>query len=121
MVLPTMFFMMFASEISSVFESSEQIVEPSLKTVIVSAMAVTSRSLWEIMMQVMPWSRSSLMMFRRFSESSSLSDDVGSSKIRSLQFLDSAFAISTSCCLPVLSLFTAHAGLTSSLTFFKYC
>ena len=54
MLRPTMLRIMLASEISSVFASSEQMVEPSRRTVMVSAIAVTSRSLWEIMIQVMP-------------------------------------------------------------------
>ena len=94
--------MILASEISSSLEFIVSMVEPSLMTVILSATYETSLSLWEMMIIVIPCSFWSFFMRSRSAlESVSLSDDVGSSRIRSLAFFAKALAISTSCCLPV--------------------
>ncbi|MNC92745.1 hypothetical protein D3C83_92260 [compost metagenome] len=65
-----------------------------------SAIAITSLSLCEMITQVMPSSRSPRSRSSRWAESSSLSAAVGSSRMSSFTFFDSALAISTSCCLP---------------------
>ena len=65
-----------------------------------SATDSTSLSLCEIRTQAMPWERNSRRSWSSCWESFSLSADVGSSRISSSTFFDSALAISTSCCLP---------------------
>ena len=66
------------------------------------------------MIQVIPCALSSSMISRRFLLSSSLSEAVGSSRIRSSTFLAIALAISISCCLPTPSVLTGT--LTSSFS-----
>ena len=66
----------------------------------VSATLAISFSLWEIRIEEMPRALNSRSSFSSASESVSLRLEVGSSRIRSLTSLDSALAISTSCCLP---------------------
>ena len=80
--------------------SSVSIVRPSRRIVIESAIAAISLSLCEMITQVMPSSRRPRSRSSRCAESSSLSAAVGSSRISSFTSFDSAFAISTSCCLP---------------------
>ena len=80
--------------------SSVSIVRPSRRIVTESAIASISLSLCEMITQVMPSSRSPRSRSSRCAESSSLSAAVGSSRMSSLTSLDSALAISTSCCLP---------------------
>jgi len=92
--------MMRSSVTSSAWKSRVSIVLPSRMIVTESEIASISFSLWEIMMQVMPCSLSWRMRPSRCAESASLSADVGSSRISSFTSFDSAFAISTSCCLP---------------------
>ena len=75
-------------------------MRPSRITVTASETAAISLSLWEIMIDVIPRPLRPFISRSRFSESSSFSADVGSSRISSLTFFDSAFAISTSCCWP---------------------
>jgi hypothetical protein len=76
-------------------------VPPSRMMVILSATRRISLSLWEMMIEVMPCLRNSMSRLSSASESVSLSEAVGSSRISSLHVLaDSALAISTSCCLP---------------------
>ena len=91
-------------------------VWPSRSTVTVSAILITSFSLWEMRTQVTPWPLSSRRMEKRFSQSSSLSAAVGSSRTSSFTLRLSALAISTSCCLPTPRSFTRVSGFTSSLT-----
>ena len=76
-------------------------VEPSLRTVIRSATYETSFNLCVMIIEVSPSSLNPRSISSSIFESSSFSDEVGSSRIRSLTFFESAFAISTSCCLPV--------------------
>ena len=52
------------------------------------------------MMQVIPWLLNWRRRSSKCSESASLSAAVGSSRIRSFTFLETALAISTSCCFP---------------------
>ena len=66
-----------------------------------SATAAISFSLWLMITQVMPSARSPRSRSSRCAESSSLSAAVGSSRMSSLTSLESALAISTSCCLPM--------------------
>ena len=96
--------------------SSVSTVLPSRMTVMRSAISVISLSLCEIMIEVMPrsWSRRSRPS--RCSESLSLSAAVGSSRISSRTSLDSALAISTSCCLPTPSWPTGVTGFSSRPT-----
>ena len=117
--LPTMFLIIIASVICSEAASMEQIVAPSRKTVMVSAIAKISFNLWEIMIQVTPCSFNSLISFNRFWLSSSFNEAVGSSKINSLTFLLNAFAISTNCWLPTPSSFTFMEGSMCNRTFSK--
>ena len=80
--------------------SSVSIVRPSRMIVMASAICSISLSLWLIMIEVMPWSLQARSRSSRCSESSSFRAAVGSSRMSSLTSLDSALAISTSCCLP---------------------
>ena len=73
---------------------------PSRMMVMESAICSISLSLWLIMMQVTPLERRPAMRSSRCWESPSLSAAVGSSRMSSLTSLESALAISTSCCLP---------------------
>ena len=101
---------------SPAFVSSVSTVLPSRMTVTRSEIAVISLSLCEIMIEVMPrsWRRRSRPS--RCSESLSFSAAVGSSRISSFTSLDSAFAISTSCCLPTPSWPTGVTGFSSRPT-----
>ena len=90
---------------------------PSRRTVIVSATDSTSLSLCEIRTHAMPLERNSRRSWSRACESFSLSDDVGSSRISSSTSLDSAFAISTSCCLPTPRWEIFVSGVSSRPTF----
>ena len=93
------------------------IVEPSRMTVVASATAAISPSLWEMMMLVTPLlSRRSRISPSRCSESSSFRAAVGSSRISRLTSFDSALAISTSCCLPTPSWPTGVTGFSFSPT-----
>ena len=92
-------------------------VWPSRSTVIVSAISATSPSLCEMMIEVSPWRLNSRMSSRSAALSFSFSDEVGSSRIRSSTFFDSALAISTSCCLPVPRLPISVAEFSLSPTF----
>ncbi len=89
-------------------------VWPSRRIVMLSATRITSPSLCEMMMHVRPWSRSSTMRSSRCLLSSSLSAAVGSSRMSSFTFLDKAFAISTSCCLPTPMSAIRVRGLSAS-------
>ncbi len=101
---------------SSATMSSVSTVRPSRMIVVVSAISAISLSLWEIMIDVMPCALSWRRRPSRCSESLSLSAAVGSSRISSLTCLDSALAISTSCCLPTPSWPTGVTGSSSSPT-----
>ena len=91
-------------------------VWPSRRIVTVSAMLRTSPSLWEMKMMLIPLSRRPRTSSKRFSESSSGSGAVGSSRMRILQFLLSALAISTSCCCPMPKFPTLVLGFTFSFS-----
>ena len=110
--LPTMPLMMRASVISSTPLYKVSMVSPSRIMVIASQTFVTSLSLWEIRMDVMPCSLNSCIRFSRVSLSSSLSAAVGSSRIRSFTFFDMALQISTSCCLPTPMFCIRVSGLS---------
>src|SRR5665647_1328048 len=97
---------------SGVFMSSVSMVRPSRMMVVRSAIDASSLSLWEIMMQVMPWALSWRSRPSRCSESWSFRAAVGSSRISSLTSLESALAISMSCCLRTPSRPTGVTGLS---------
>ena len=84
--------------------------------VIWSATWLTSFSLWLMRIAEIPRSRNSVSSFRSAWLSASLSDDVGSSRISSFTSLDSALAISTSCCLPMPRSPTRVVGRSDSPT-----
>ncbi len=92
--------MIRSSVTSSARMSRVSIVRPSRRMVSESAIAASSFSLCEMITQVMPCSRSPRSRSSRCAESVSLSAAVGSSRMSSRTRLDSALAISTSCCLP---------------------
>ncbi len=117
--LPTMFLINTASVILPLLASNVVMVRPSLRTVTVSAIEMTSFNLCEINTQVTPWCLRSRNKLKRFSASSVFSADVGSSRINSLTSLLNALAISTNCLFPTLKSFTLTAGFTLSFTFFK--
>ncbi len=114
-----MFLIIVFSFTSDLYASNEQIVLPSLRTVTVSAIDITSFNLCEIIIDVIPSCLSSFNRFNRFSESSSFNAAVGSSNIKSFTSLLNAFAISTNCCLPTPKSFILTAGLIFKLTFFN--
>ncbi len=60
-----------------------------------------SLSLWVMMMEVSTSFLNSISRSSSILASSSLREEVGSSKMSSFTFLEKALAISTSCCLPV--------------------
>ena len=65
----------------------------------------------------MPWARNSRSSWSSAWESFSLSDEVGSSRISSSTSLDSALAISTSCCLPTPMRLILVSGVSWRPTF----
>lgn len=73
---------------------------PSRMIVTESATRRISLSLWEMMIEVMPCFFNSRMRSRSLPLSSSFRAAVGSSRMRSFTFFESALAISTSCCFP---------------------
>ncbi len=91
-------------------------MRPSRRMLIESAMAAISFSLCEMITQVMPPSRRPRSSSSRWAESSSFSAAVGSSRISSRTSLDSALAISTSCCLPTPMSATGVTGFSGSPT-----
>ena len=93
--------MMRSSLTAAVCVSSVSITMPSRSTVMRSATVSTSFILCEMMIEAIPSAFNSIKSFSSRSESLSLRLDVGSSRISNFTFLFSAFAISTSCCLPV--------------------
>ena len=87
-------------------------VLPSRMMVTASATLRISLSLWLMMMLVTPCPFRWRIRSSRWPESSSLSAAVGSSRISSLTSLESALAISTSCCLPTLMCWTGVTGFS---------
>ncbi len=83
---------------------------PSRRIVTLSATRAISLSLCEIRIEVMPCSRNASSRVRSAALSLSLSEAVGSSRIRSRTFFESALAISTSCCLPIPRSVTSVSG-----------
>ena len=75
-------------------------MQPSRSTVMELATFEISLSLWEIRIEEMPRFLNSSSRFSSASLSLSFRLAVGSSRISSFTSLDSALAISTSCCLP---------------------
>ena len=73
---------------------------PSRRTVIRSAMASTSLSLWVIKMMDLPCATSPRMILNSSSTSWGVSTAVGSSKIRISALRNSSLMISTRCCTP---------------------
>ena len=73
---------------------------PRRMTVILSAIARTSRSLWVMKTMALPSSRSDRITVISSSISCGVSTAVGSSKIRYVASLASAFKISTRCWMP---------------------
>ena len=96
--------------------SRVSIVLPSRMIVVEFAMSAISLSLCEIMIDVMPCPCRCSSRFSRCSESESLSAAVGSSRMSSFTFLESALAISTSCCLPTPSWPIGVVGFSSRPT-----
>ncbi|CAM5592942.1 hypothetical protein SALBM217S_07078 [Streptomyces griseoloalbus] len=113
---PTMPLMIRSSVVSGAFTSSVSMVRPSRRMVTESATRRISFSLCEMMIEVMPCFFSSRIRSRSLPLSSSFSAAVGSSRISSFTFFDSAFAISTSCCLPTPMSATRVSGWSSSPT-----
>ena len=97
---PTIAEIIVSSEKSSFALSREVIEAPSRITVILSATYETSFNLCEMIIDVIPCFLNSRRRSSRCFASLSLREAVGSSRIRSFTFFPSAFAISTSCCLP---------------------
>ena len=89
---------------------------PSRMMVTASATLRISLSLWLMMMLVTPWPFRCRIRSSRWSESSSFRAAVGSSRISSFTSLDSALAISTSCCLPTLMCWMGVIGFSSRPT-----
>ena len=87
-------------------------VFPSLRTVMLCAILMTSWSLCEIIIRqsMLPVER--LQSSRRWSESSSFRAAVGSSSMRSSQFFASACYLLTSCCFPTLMFLTCVVCLS---------
>jgi hypothetical protein len=102
--------MMRSSLTSSARQSSVSTVPPSRRTVMESATFEISLSLWEIRIEEMPCALNWSSRLRSASLSFSFRLAVGSSRIRSFTFLESALAISTSCCLPTPRLVTSVSG-----------
>jgi len=118
---PTMPLMILSSLVSSTPLTRVSIVAPSRMTVISSATCSISLSLCEIIIEGMPCFFKSTMISRRCAESSSLRAAVGSSSIKSFTSFASAFAISTSCCLPTPMSFIRVFGFSLSPTLARYC
>ena len=97
---PTMPRMMRSSSTSCFCTSSVSMVLPSRRMVIESAICSISLSLWLMMIELTPLPLRPTIRSSRCCESLSLRAAVGSSRISSFTDLCSAFAISTSCCLP---------------------
>ena len=83
---------------------------PSRSTVIAVGDPAISFSLWEIRIEVMPCALNSSSRSSSASLSVSFRLAVGSSRISSFTSLDSALAISTSCCLPTPMSVTSVVG-----------
>ena len=112
-----MLVMIRASLISSV--SSVSMVAPSRKIVIWSATFLTSFSLWEIRIEVIPCCLNSSKSASSASLSFSFRLAVGSSRIRSFTSLESALAISISCCFPTPRLVIRVSGFSLRPTFWR--
>ncbi len=113
---PTMSRMMRSSVTSPARVVSVETTSPSRITVIVSATRLTSFSLCEMRIEEMPFALNSRRRSRSAAESASFSEEVGSSRMRSFTSFASAFAISTSCCLPSPRSPTKVRGLSFSPT-----
>ena len=87
---------------------------PCRITVILSAIARTSRSLWVMKTIALPSSRSDRITAISSSISCGVSTAVGSSKIRYFASLARALRISTRCCTPTGRSSTKASGSTSS-------
>ncbi len=108
--------MIRSSVVSGAFTSSVSMDRPSRMIVTESATLRISFSLWEMMIEVMPWFFSSRIRSRSLPLSSSFRAAVGSSRMSSLTSFDSALAISTSCCLPTPMSATRVSGCSSRPT-----
>ena len=109
--------MIWSSLISASRASSVETVAPSRSTVTRSATRRISFSLWLIRIEVIPCALNSIRRSRSFWLSVSCRLAVGSSRMRSFTFFDSALAISTSCCLPTPMSVTSVVGRSRSPTF----
>ena len=87
---------------------------PRRITVILSAIARTSRSLWVMKTMALPSSRSDRITAISSSISCGVSTAVGSSKIRYVASLASAFKISTRCWTPTGRSSISASGSTAS-------
>ena len=92
---------------------------PSRMMVTSSAITLISSILWLMYTSATPWLLSSRMMRNRDSTSLEVKEEVGSSRIRTLQLAETALAISTICICAMLRLPSLARGLMSSLSFFS--
>ena len=93
--LPTISFII--SSVVRPFASFVAIHLPSRIMVTSSDIRSISAILWEIYIIPQPWSRSIFIILKRCSTSSSVNEEVGSSKTITFELYETAFAISTIC------------------------
>ncbi len=115
---PTICFTISSSEMS--FTSQEPTYVPSRMIVMSSAICRISAILWLIYIIETPRDFNSLIIRNSASTSLSVSDEVGSSKITSLAFWLTAFAISTDCICPIDSVPSFALGLKLIFTSFNH-
>ncbi len=108
---------MVASSVSESVGSAEPTTLPRRMTVIRSATALISRSLWLIITTERPLALSWRMISSSSSVSCGVSTAVGSSRMRIWASLTRALMISTRCCTPTGRSSTRASGSTSRLYF----
>ena len=108
---------MVASSVSESVGSAEPTTFPRRMTVIRSATALISRSLWLIITTDRPLALSCRMISSSSSVSCGVSTAVGSSRMRIWASLTRALMISTRCCTPTGRSSTRASGSTSRLYF----
>ena len=106
----TMLRMIRSSSTGSLRQSMLSTVRPSRSTVMRSATRATSFNLCEIRIEAMPCSLNATSRSSSAALSVSFRLAVGSSRIKRRTRLESAFAISTSCCLPTPRSVTSVSG-----------
>ena len=115
---PTIIFIISSFEVSEAF--TVPIYVPSRITVSLSAIWKISSIRCVMYIIPFPSERSFRMIVNNFSASFSLIAEVGSSMIIISEFKDIAFAISTSCCSPILKSFNFVAGSTCTSNISRY-